>query len=74
MGLPVAFAVDPFYRQTSAQFDEGGSKGLLLYNLGVHGGCRVIFDSKEVPGKCMLGAHDSNSSDQIDISFARGQN
>ncbi|KAI7986908.1 Condensin complex subunit 2 [Camellia lanceoleosa] len=27
---PVAFAVDPFYHQTSAQFDEGGAKGLFF--------------------------------------------
>uniref|UniRef100_A0A6N2MC00 Condensin complex subunit 2 n=1 Tax=Salix viminalis TaxID=40686 RepID=A0A6N2MC00_SALVM len=40
----VAFAVDPLYHQTSAQFDEGGAKGLLLNNLGVYGGCRVLFD------------------------------
>ncbi|KAI8032010.1 Condensin complex subunit 2 [Camellia lanceoleosa] len=32
----VAFAVDPLYHQTSAQFDEGGAKGLLLNNLGVY--------------------------------------
>ncbi|KAF9612304.1 hypothetical protein IFM89_038874 [Coptis chinensis] len=49
----VAFVVDPLYHQTSAQFDEGGAKGLLLNNLGVYGGCRVVFDSFEVPGKSL---------------------
>ncbi|KAL6196282.1 hypothetical protein ACLB2K_031897 [Fragaria x ananassa] len=38
--LDVAFMVDPLYHQTSAQFDEGGAKGLLLYNLGVYGRCQ----------------------------------
>lgn len=67
----VAFAVDPLYHQTSAQFDEGGAKGLLMNNLGVYGGCRVLFDSLEVPGKCILGdRHDK--SDTIDLSFTRG--
>ncbi|MBO0201085.1 hypothetical protein J0687_26245 [Vibrio alginolyticus] len=36
--FPVAFPVDPLYHQPSAQFDEGGAKGLLLNNLGVYGG------------------------------------
>ncbi|KAK9285565.1 hypothetical protein L1049_024760 [Liquidambar formosana] len=67
----VAFAVDPLYHQTSAQFDEGGAKGLLLNNLGVYGGCRVLFDSLEVPGKCMSCATQNDKSDTIDLSFAK---
>ncbi|KAK2988607.1 hypothetical protein RJ640_026104 [Escallonia rubra] len=67
----VAFAVDPLYHQTSAQFDEGGAKGLLLNNLGVYGGCRVLFDSLEVPGKCVSCASQNDKAETIDISFAR---
>ncbi|OMP04366.1 Condensin complex subunit 2/barren, partial [Corchorus olitorius] len=67
----VAFAVDPLYHQTSAQFDEGGAKGLLLNNLGVYEGCRVVFDSFEVPGKCKTGSFQNNNLDMIDISFAK---
>ncbi|KAJ0582812.1 putative condensin complex subunit 2/barren [Helianthus annuus] len=67
----VAFAVDPLYHQTTAQFDEGGSKGLLLNNLGVYGGCRMIFDSLEVPGKCMSCSSDYDKTNTIDISYAR---
>ncbi|KAJ9560987.1 hypothetical protein OSB04_006147 [Centaurea solstitialis] len=67
----VAFAVDPLYHQTTAQFDEGGSKGLLLNNLGVYGGCRMVFDSLEVPGKCMSSSSDHDKTDTIDISYAR---
>ncbi|KAA0034790.1 condensin complex subunit 2 [Cucumis melo var. makuwa] len=67
----VAFAVDPLYHQTSAQFDEGGAKGLLMNNLGVYGACRVLFDSDEVPGKCMSFENRQGSSDMIDISFAK---
>lgn len=66
-----AFAVDPLYHQTSAQFDEGGAKGLLLTNLGVYGGCRVLFDSLEVPGKCTPCETEDDKQDTIDISFAR---
>ncbi|KAL2331859.1 hypothetical protein Fmac_019440 [Flemingia macrophylla] len=66
----VAFAVDPLYRQTSAQFDEGGAKGLLMNNLGVYGRCRVIFDSLEVPVKCITSLNEHDISDTIDLSFA----
>lgn len=68
----VAFAVDPLYHQTSAQFDEGGAKGLLLNNLGVYAGCRVLFDSFEVPGKEMPFSNQQDISETIDLSFAGG--
>ncbi|CAK9146032.1 unnamed protein product [Ilex paraguariensis] len=58
-------------KKTSAQFDEGGAKGLLLNNLGVYGGCRVLFDSLEVPGKCMSCAVQHDRAEAIDISFAK---
>lgn len=68
----MAFAVDPLYHQTSAQFDEGGAKGLLLNNLGVYGNCQVLFDSLELPGKCSLPAMEHDRSETIDITFMRG--
>ncbi|XP_059444006.1 condensin complex subunit 2-like [Corylus avellana] len=67
----VAFSVDPLYHQTSAQFDEGGAKGLLLNNLGVYGGCRVLFDSFEVPGKCKSFSSQNDTSNMVDLSFAK---
>ncbi|XP_021659208.2 condensin complex subunit 2 isoform X2 [Hevea brasiliensis] len=67
----VAFAVDPLYHQTSAQFDEGGAKGLLLNNLGVYGGCQVLFDSQEVPGKFTPRENQHERQETIDLSFAR---
>ncbi|KAM3224974.1 hypothetical protein ACQJBY_057997 [Aegilops geniculata] len=66
-----AFTVDPLYHQTTAQFDEGGAKGLLLYNLGVYGSCRVLFDSFEAPDKCILS--DPEKAEVIDLSFAKEQ-
>ncbi|KAL6554140.1 hypothetical protein OROMI_019813 [Orobanche minor] len=66
-----AFVVDPLYHQTSAQFDEGGAKGLLLNNLGVYGNCQVLFDSSEVPGKCSIPASQSDGLQTIDLSFLR---
>eukprot|EP00310_Coccolithus_braarudii_P021663 CAMPEP_0183335996 /NCGR_PEP_ID=MMETSP0164_2-20130417/4114_1 /TAXON_ID=221442 /ORGANISM="Coccolithus pelagicus ssp braarudi, Strain PLY182g" /LENGTH=716 /DNA_ID=CAMNT_0025505445 /DNA_START=42 /DNA_END=2192 /DNA_ORIENTATION=- len=42
-----AFAVDPLFHRTSAKFDEGGAKGLLLHNLPVRNGCQLVFDSND---------------------------
>lgn len=64
--------MDPLYRQTTAKFDEGGAKGLLMNNLGVYGGCRMLFDSQEVPAKCMKRQNEPDTSNTIDISFAKG--
>ncbi|CAJ1979073.1 unnamed protein product [Sphenostylis stenocarpa] len=66
-----SFVVDPLYRQTTAKFDEGGAKGLLMNNLGIYGGCRVLFDSLEVPAKCMARQDQSDISDTIDLSFVK---
>lgn len=70
--FPVAFMVDPLYHQTSAQFDEGGTKGLLLNNLGVYGGCWVLFDSFEVPSKCRSSLGRGDTLNLIDLSFVKG--
>ncbi|CAH9060356.1 unnamed protein product [Cuscuta europaea] len=67
----VAFAVDPLYHQTSAQFDEGGARGLLLNNLGVYGLCRVLFDSSEVPSKCSPNTVQSAGPEVADLSFVK---
>ena len=64
--------MDPLYHQTSAQFDEGGAKGLLMNNLGVYSGCKVLFDSLDVPGKCISIEEQHEKSTTIDISFAKG--
>ena len=44
-----AFAIDPLFHQTSAQFDAGGAKGMLLHNLSVYRRCEIVFDSEDVP-------------------------
>ncbi|WCJ32972.1 hypothetical protein M5689_014362 [Euphorbia peplus] len=70
-GHAVSFPVDPMYHYISAQFDQGGAKGLLLNNLGVYDGCRVLLDAYEVPGKCKSLSHHNDNQDKIDISFAK---
>ena len=44
----LAFEVDPLFQKTSATFDEGGAKGMLLNNLSVFNGCNIAFDSSGV--------------------------
>lgn len=71
----MAFTVDPLFQQTSAQFDEGGAKGLLLNTLSVYQGCEIVFDSWEVPEKSMLvqAKNDNERHASINMSFMAGK-
>jgi condensin complex subunit 2 len=39
------FSVDPLFKKTSADFDEGGAKGLLLNHLSLDKDGRLVFDA-----------------------------
>ena len=41
------FAVDPLFKKASADFDEGGAKGLLLNHLAIDAQGRIVFDSSD---------------------------
>lgn len=41
------FTVDPLFKKASADFDEGGAKGLLLNHLSIDGKGRIVFDSSD---------------------------
>jgi len=41
------FAVDPLFKKASADFDEGGAKGLLLNHLSIDDTGRIVFDSSD---------------------------
>ncbi|CAO3646368.1 unnamed protein product [Cunninghamella echinulata] len=45
--LDVDFSVDPLFKKTSADFDEGGARGLLLNHLNLDQDCKIIFDSSD---------------------------
>ncbi|TFK25577.1 barren [Coprinopsis marcescibilis] len=49
--LDLEFSVDPLFKKTCADFDEGGAQGLLMNHLclglGGDGGMRVIFDASD---------------------------
>jgi condensin complex subunit 2 len=44
------FAVDPLFKKASADFDEGGAKGLLLNHLMIDAHGRIVFDSSDDAG------------------------
>ena len=44
------FSVDPLFKKASADFDEGGAKGLLLNHLAIDGHGRIVFDSSDDAG------------------------
>lgn len=49
--LDLEFHVDPLFRKTCADFDEGGAQGLLMNHLslgvGSDGSLRVVFDASD---------------------------
>lgn len=48
------FAVDPLFKKTSADFDEGGARGLLLNHLGLDQQCKIIFDASDATVACEI--------------------
>ncbi|CAO3581262.1 unnamed protein product [Absidia cylindrospora] len=59
--LDVDFAVDPLFKKTSADFDEGGARGLLLNHLNLDQDCKIIFDSSDARRE-----QDDDDDDDID--------
>lgn len=45
--MELEFAVDPLFKKMSADFDEGGAKGLLLNHLSIDSEGRIVFDSSD---------------------------
>ncbi|KAF2090808.1 barren, partial [Saccharata proteae CBS 121410] len=48
--MELEFAVDPLFKKASADFDEGGAKGLLLNHLAIDTRGRIVFDSSDDAG------------------------
>jgi condensin complex subunit 2 len=53
--LDLGFRVDPLFRKTCADFDEGGAQGLLMNHLSLgvvsDGSLRVVFDASDSVGR-----------------------
>jgi condensin complex subunit 2 len=69
------FAVDPLFRKTCADFDEGGASGLLMNHLslgiGSEGCMRVIFDASDPMGKVDEEEVIEEPEDLINLSYLR---
>ncbi|KAF4989989.1 hypothetical protein FGRMN_8763 [Fusarium graminum] len=61
------FAVDPLFKKASADFDEGGAKGLLLNHLMIDSQGRIVFDSSDDTGDATtLGKKNSDEEGEED--------
>ncbi len=61
------FSVDPLFKKASADFDEGGAKGLLLNHLAIDAHGRIVFDSSDDAGDATAEGEDRRrKSDAID--------
>lgn len=71
--LDLEFTVDPLFKKTSADFDEGGAMGLLMNHLSVDEKIRVVFDA----GDSRLEGLDEESPELIslpvDLTELRGK-
>lgn len=57
--MELEFSVDPLFKKASADFDEGGAKGLLLNHLSIDGTGRIVFDSSDDAREVEETRHDS---------------
>ncbi|KAJ1666386.1 hypothetical protein EV178_002342 [Coemansia sp. RSA 1646] len=58
--LDLEFSVDPLFKKTSADFDEGGARGLLLNHLSFDSDGRIVFDASN--SKALV---DSDEADDL---------
>lgn len=62
--LELEFAVDPLFKKASADFDEGGAKGLLLNHLSIDSEGRIVFDSSDVAEAAVSTNQQAEEQDQ----------
>jgi len=69
------FSVDPLFKKTSAEFDEGGVSGLLLNHLQIDRNGRIIFDSSDAvldskAAEKTTGPSGSSTVDSLDVQYS----
>ena len=71
------FRVDPLFRKTCADFDEGGAHGLLMNHLslgvGPDGGLRVVFDAGDSLPRDGEELPIEEPLDEVDLSYLRSK-
>ncbi|KAK4147612.1 condensin complex subunit 2/barren [Dichotomopilus funicola] len=74
--LELEFAVDPLFKKASADFDEGGAKGLLLNHLMIDSQGRIVFDSSDDAEDAAEGGSKSrkrgDDEEDLDVEDAEG--
>jgi len=58
--------IDVMFHKTTAAFDQGGSRGLLMNNLSVHNGCDTILDSTTIITGQKGAAHENQDDFQLE--------
>ena len=61
------FTVDPLFKKASADFDEGGAKGLLLNHLTIDTQGKIVFDSSDDTGE------EFASGEEIETTYEDGE-
>ncbi|KAJ7089676.1 condensin complex subunit 2/barren [Mycena belliarum] len=73
--LDLEFSVDPLFKKTCADFDEGGAQGLLMNHLslgtGSEAGLRVIFDASDSVAKVDDDEDMDEPEDMVDLTDLR---
>ncbi|PFH51031.1 hypothetical protein AMATHDRAFT_47425 [Amanita thiersii Skay4041] len=75
--LDLEFSVDPLFKKTCADFDEGGAQGLLMNHLslgmGSDSAMRIIFDASDSVGGRVEGEEEDliDPKDEVDLSYLR---
>ncbi|KAJ7132119.1 condensin complex subunit 2/barren [Mycena epipterygia] len=73
--LDLEFSVDPLFKKTSADFDEGGAGGLLMNHLNLGAGSdtalRVIFDASDSVGRVEEDEDMDEPEDAVDLTDLR---
>ncbi|KAI6112767.1 condensin complex subunit 2/barren [Pisolithus sp. B1] len=76
--LDLEFRVDPLFRKTCADFDEGGAHGLLMNHLslgvGSEANMRVVFDASDSMGRVMEEEEQElEPEDEVDLGHLRSE-
>lgn len=56
--------MDPLFKKASADFDEGGAKGLLLNHLSIDSQGRIVFDSSDDAGDASAGGESTRRKNE----------
>ncbi|GAA6013906.1 hypothetical protein JCM11491_000466 [Sporobolomyces phaffii] len=69
------FTVDPLFKKTSADFDEGGAGGILMNHLGCDGNMKVVFDAGDAKLECVEEEdeeeEDAEEEEGIEVDIAK---